>query len=157
MNLLELAEEQGLQSHRTSASQGGEYHCPCPRCGGKDRFMLWPAVNRYWCRQCKARGDAIQFCRDFQNPSFQDALIKTQTNLPNLDFRPSTLPIRLPFCQWEEKAKIFTSSSHLRLISDKTAIESIGHRGLSIDTIKNNQLGWNPVNPSSPNVVLDFQ
>ena len=46
MSLLELVKEMGLEPLKTSMSRGGEYHCPCPHCGGKDRFMFWPETNR---------------------------------------------------------------------------------------------------------------
>lgn len=78
MNLLRLAEELGLEPRKTSNKGGGEYHSPCPSCGGKDRFILWPAKGQYWCRQCEKSGDAIQFCRDFQGLSFRSACIKLQ-------------------------------------------------------------------------------
>jgi DNA primase len=150
MNLLDLVEEMGWKPRRTSSGRGGEYHCPCPVCGGDDRFMFWPQTNRYWCRQCKAKGDAIQFCRDFQKLSFRDAYAKAKKDLPGSSFQswnqpPDPSPIHLPSCSWQDKARAFTESSHQRLLVDKTSMELIMKRGLSVDTIKNNQLGWNPV------------
>ncbi len=38
---------------------GKEHHGPCPLCAGHDRFCVWPARGRAWCRQCKAAGDAL--------------------------------------------------------------------------------------------------
>jgi hypothetical protein len=38
-----------------SRTDGGEYHGPCPLCGGKDRMIAWPAHSkgpRARCRQC---------------------------------------------------------------------------------------------------------
>lgn len=49
---------------------------PCPACGGRDRFLVWPDRPRggaYLCRQCGARGDGIQFLRDFCRLSYADA------------------------------------------------------------------------------------
>ncbi|MBZ0135762.1 MAG: hypothetical protein K8I27_05275 [Planctomycetes bacterium] len=40
---------------------GKEHHGPCPLCGGNDRFCVWPARGRAWCRQCKASGDALHW------------------------------------------------------------------------------------------------
>ncbi len=150
MNLLDLVEEMGWEPRRTSSGRGGEYHCPCPVCGGDDRFMFWPQTNRYWCRQCKAKGDAIQFCRDFQKLSFRDAYAKAKKDLPGSSFQswnqpPAPSPIHLPSCSWQDKARAFIESSHQRLLVDKTSMELIMKRGLSVDTIKKNQLGWNPV------------
>lgn len=34
---------------------------PCPKCGGKDRFRVWPETKKFWCRQCGWKGDAVDF------------------------------------------------------------------------------------------------
>src|ERR1700758_4877384 len=81
MNLLQLAQEVGLEPFKTSSTGGGEYHSTCPSCGGKDRFILWPAKGYYWCRQCNLKGDLIQFCRDFQRLSFRAACARVQKQL----------------------------------------------------------------------------
>lgn len=54
-------------------TRNGEWCGPCPRCGGKDRFLVWPEEDQYWCRQCHAKGDSIQFLRDYRGLSYQDA------------------------------------------------------------------------------------
>ncbi len=149
MNLLDLAEEMGLEPRKTSASCGGEYHCPCPGCAGDDRFMFWPEEDRYWCRQCDAKGDAIQFCRDFQGLSFRSACSKVQKEWvegsPPRSSRTKSPLIQTPSCSWENKAALFTESAHQRILIDRTAIELVSQRGLSLETIKRNRLGWNPV------------
>ena len=48
---------QDVPLKRQSNHAGGEYHGPCPFCGGfdkpdADRFVVWPRRNRYWCRKC---------------------------------------------------------------------------------------------------------
>ena len=44
---------------------------------GKDWFQIWPdegeGRGHYWCRQCDAKGDGIQFLRDFADMSYGDA------------------------------------------------------------------------------------
>src|SRR6266536_1380392 len=65
---------------RVARTRGGEYAGPCPFCGGTDRFRIWP--NRdphevvYWCRQCGKQGDVIQFLRDKEGLSFEEACEK---------------------------------------------------------------------------------
>ncbi len=65
---------------RIAKTRGGEYAGPCPFCGGKDRFRIWP--NRdpyevvYWCRQCGNHGDVIQFLREKEGLSFGEACEK---------------------------------------------------------------------------------
>ena len=49
-------------------SRGAEFAGPCPLCGGKDRFLVWPEQNdgngSYSCRQCGISGDVIQWFMD---------------------------------------------------------------------------------------------
>ncbi len=150
MNLLDLAKELGLDPRKTSASHGGEYHCPCPSCGGNDRFMFWPEDDRYWCRQCNSKGDAIQFCRDFLGLSFQAACMKAQKNSANSNsqsrFKPAdTSSIREPSGSWKDKARHFSDTAHQRLLIDKTAMGLVVQRGLSFNSIQQYRLGWNPI------------
>lgn len=49
---------------------------PCPRCGGRDRFLVWPKRPRggaYLCRGCGAQGDGIEFLREFMGLSYLEA------------------------------------------------------------------------------------
>ena len=74
-SLLELIQGQ-TPLKRYSNRTGGEYRGACPKCGGdaqSDRFIVWPAVDRFWCRQCSWAGDTIQFLRDVRGYSFQEA------------------------------------------------------------------------------------
>jgi len=50
--------------HKVASTKGGEWCGPCPVCGGKDRFRVWPEEGergRFWCRQCGKSGDAASF------------------------------------------------------------------------------------------------
>ncbi len=60
----------------TPLTQQGKWATgPCPKCGGEDRFrVVVNNVREYFtCRRCGAHGDAIQFLRDFEGLSFQEA------------------------------------------------------------------------------------
>ncbi len=139
----------GLEPIQTSLKDGGEYHSPCPGCGGKDRFIIWPGIARYWCRQCDAKGDSIQFCRDFQGLTFQDARKKVLNRLedgPPQFRRPTAVSMpRVPSNSWKKKAAYYVEQAHQRLLIDKAALNLVAERGLTIDAIKQNQLGWNPI------------
>ena len=50
-----------------------EWASACPSCGGQDRFRIYVKEDRYWCRGCGTKGDAIQFRRDFLNQGFKEA------------------------------------------------------------------------------------
>jgi hypothetical protein len=82
---------------RTGTSKSGpEYHGPCPFCGGTDRFVVWPEkgnAGRYWCRQCRRHGDAIQLLRDRDGLTFIEA--KRQLGLStNTLSRPAVIKHR---------------------------------------------------------------
>lgn len=63
---------------RVASTAGGEYHGPCPFCGGTDRFVVQPEAGRWMCRQqCSASdggGDAIKFVMKYENKTFPEAL-----------------------------------------------------------------------------------
>ena len=73
-NLVDLLSEYGFSPVKKTAT---EWASPCPFCGGKDRFQIWPDEGEgrgyYWCRQCDAKGGGIQFLRDFADMSYGDA------------------------------------------------------------------------------------
>jgi hypothetical protein len=67
---------QDVDSKFVASTNGGEYAGPCPVCGGKDRFRVWPregAGGRFWCRQCGKSGDLIEYLRWNRNMTFRDA------------------------------------------------------------------------------------
>jgi hypothetical protein len=85
MNTLDLASRR-VEMKKVSNTNCGEWQGPCPGCGGKDRFHVWPKQNDdkggYWCRQCGKHGDNIQFLRDFEGMSFVDACNYLNIPLP---------------------------------------------------------------------------
>ena len=88
INLLALI-SRDTQLRKTSAHNGGEYSGPCPICRcGTDRFKVWPNAaggqagmpGRWAClgpkagrSGCDRGGDAIQYLRDRDNLTFQEA------------------------------------------------------------------------------------
>src|SRR6059058_4170124 len=80
MNLLELL-TRDTRLRRMASTHGGEYAGPCPFCGGRDRFRVWPNAPRprYWCRGCGKHGDAIQYLRDHDGLSFREAQAQVGT------------------------------------------------------------------------------
>lgn len=67
---------------KVSNSHGGEWHGPCPFCGGTDRFCVWPNEDppSWWCRSqgggqgCGKGGDAIRLVMEKHNVRFPDAV-----------------------------------------------------------------------------------
>ncbi len=157
MNVIDLLEEMGVQPKKVSSCKGGEYHSRCPdsRCGGKDRFCIWPSEGsegRYWCRKCMRSGDAIQFCRDFMGMDFHSACAKVGK-------RPSCSKLRkdvrtrekftpkllaTPLDTWCQKALIFVQQSHQYLLEHPHLLNQEKDRGLTQQNIVDFRLGWNP-------------
>ncbi|MCB1136537.1 MAG: zinc-binding protein [Chlamydiia bacterium] len=151
MNVLDLGEELGLQPKRSAATNGGEYHSPCPSCGGIDRFCIWPSQGfhgKYWCRRCGAHGDGIQFCRDFLGLSFTAACSKVGTQPHKQSHRrsstaaapenaPQTSPLFL------EAAGSFVQACHKNLLENADQLAHIEQRGISLTTARKFELGVN--------------
>lgn len=142
----ELALQLGLNLKKLSV---GEYHSECPSCGGKDRFIIWISSDRYWCRQCDSKGDAIQFCREFFGLSFQESCEKVGANRPRNGLYlkhekfASPRPSLIPSEGWIKRASSFIKDAHCAALSNALVLERFTERGLSMQTIKRFQLGWN--------------
>ncbi len=165
MTLLELAQDLGLDTKKTSHCKGGEYHAACPSCGeGKDRFVIWPALNRYWCRRCDAKGDAIQFCRDFMKMTFHEACNRindtSRFNSHRQPQRPTQerlVPAQDPPKVWQDKALAFVEWAHKQLERFPMAIKDLYQRGFNDQTITKYKLGYsiNPFSSGSPDFFRD--
>ena len=154
MNVLDLALKR-VKIRKVSGTNGGEWQGPCPECGGVDRFHVWPVQNEgqgaYWCRGCGKNGDAIQFLRDFERMSFQDAC--AYLNVPLPDYRdhaprhtkPEFHPVShaLPADLWQEKADRFIAWSQDSLMKNTEVLSWLSGRGITIETAVNFRLGWN--------------
>jgi len=70
--MFDLAQHIGGLKEKTD----GEFAGPCPECGGEDRFLVWPSdgdTGRFWCRHCQFSGDGIEYLREVEGRSFQEA------------------------------------------------------------------------------------
>jgi len=164
MNVIDLVRRHGIEPKRAASTKGGEYHSPCPGCGGTDRFHVWPQENpekemggAYWCRQCGKGGDAIQFLRDFENMSYQRACRAVGRDLPDAGAglrpprkqkwepqeREASGDLAAPDL-WREKAKKFVLWSFESLFEHREAEQYLAGRGIPIDAACRFGLGWNP-------------
>ncbi|OPY13676.1 MAG: DNA primase [Syntrophus sp. PtaB.Bin001] len=168
MNVLELAQRK-VKMKKVSSTKGGEWHGPCPGCGGDDRFHIWPeemeGKGAYWCRSCGKTGDNIQFLREFSGLSFPDACAELGIALPDrpspsLSSRfsspkaplpptpeaPSFTPAvhSSPADLWQEKAEKFVAWAQEKLLWNSEAVAWLEERGIDLKTAKDFRLGWNP-------------
>ena len=171
MDILTLA-NQKTQLKRTAATHGGEWTGPCPGCGGRDRFHVWPEkadskrserIGVYWCRSCGKSGDAVQFLVDFEGISYREALQSLGVSDPsrsNHDYgtprapkptaRMSNRPdpaindVQAPAQSdtWLEKASKLVEHAEVELKNNDFVIKWLKKRGISKKTASGMRLGW---------------
>lgn len=150
---------------RVASTDGGEWAGPCPRCGGRDRFRVWPdhpgGRGRWFCRQChEKRGDAIDYRRWLHHETYAEALAALGLDAGALHARqwqprpPVTPgaaaslpgPLAPPGPEWQAAARAFVAYAQGRLW-DCTGAEALAYlrrRGLADETIRRFGLGYNP-------------
>lgn len=160
MILLELAEQIGLSPKKVASTDGGEYKCPCPKCGGRKRFIIHPnkpqknCVGSYWCRDCDAHGDSITFCREFLGLSFEDAAKRVNATIPDKPNYPAHLlsrsqeplfeSVEKPPALLVEKAALFVNWANENIFEQKYQLSWLANRGISVEAVKKYKIGWNP-------------
>jgi len=160
MNLVEIAQGVGLDLKKVAETDGGEYHGPCPACGGKDRFIIQPNKKKnkcyggYWCRQCGIHGDAIQFCREFYGMSFEEAARHVNANIEvitaaskfkivsSTKFKP--VELTNPPARWLLRADLLTLFSQHEILQNSRIRVWLHKRGISDELIVKHRLGWCP-------------
>ena len=70
VSVVEVAQHHGAKLRR----EGRERNGACPRCGGVNRFAVWPAKNIWNCRGCGTGGDAIKLEMHLSGSRFFDAV-----------------------------------------------------------------------------------
>lgn len=132
----------GLKTKKVAETRGGEYHGPCPQCGGNDRFSIRPndpssRHGFFICRKCEIKGDMNKLIQ-LLNPGSEIPQWK------NPDHKPEKVisgyyqgPVRKypPSLQWQEAVKkavkelpvlpIQKSILAMRHINSITAAESL--------------------------------
>lgn len=167
MNVLDMAEQAG-KFVKAAAKDGGEYHGPCPGCGGRDRFHVWPEQNdgggSYWCRQCRCAGDGIQFLRDFEGKSYKEACValgvdpggggavyrpmrpretgsgKGGARKRGWEPKAADSPDEL----WAEKTGKFVGYCREKLQENEEQMAYLAGRGIDAGAVERYGLGWNP-------------
>jgi DNA primase len=146
---------------KAATTNGGEYAGPCPGCGGRDRFRVWPTPHEgkpgYWCRECGKKGDAIQYRVDFHGETFREAVAyygggpalpgPRPTAAPRPPAQPAPMPdLDAPGPAWQARARAFVAETQAALWSD-TGAKALAWlhdaRGLTDATIRAAGLGYN--------------
>jgi hypothetical protein len=148
--LLDLIQQDGLTPTRKGPD---EFASPCPACGGNDRFVIHPAAGRYWCRQCGAKGDPIEYLRRFRGMSYHQAAEyagrpasspagQASPRTAQEARRPTPTP---PPEAWVMQAEKLVTAAHKALVADLARLEWLrAKRGLTRATAERFRLGWLP-------------
>jgi DNA primase len=175
MGILEILSGYGLTPTKKAATRGGEYASGCPFCrAGEDRLRIWPSqgrdrIGKYWCRQCGAKGDAIQLLREMEKLDFRSACERVGVKLEEWKPKPIRLierplskkamlePLRnelpsyaLPNEVWVERARKLCEQAHQCLMDDRVEVEWFRGRGIGFGTMATQKLGvlrkdyWRP-------------
>ncbi len=153
---------QDVELKRAAGTGGGEWAGPCPFCGGKDRFRVWPNPDqgnpRFWCRQCGASGDAIAYVMRRDGVGFGVACQKLQLQVTKLT-PPSLCRTQEPGqvvshtrswqalteSAWQRAADDFTLQSWEQMwAGDTSGRDYMFSRGLTETTLAAFALGYNP-------------
>lgn len=138
---------------KVASTRGGEYAGPCPWCGGRDRFRVWPNANKpgYWCRQCGKKGDAIQYLRDRDGLGYREACERLHL-LPRAmpTRRPPTPPPATvaPSSLWQARARELVEEGEARMWTPAgaKALAYLHTRGFTEATLREAHVGYHPCN-----------
>ncbi len=142
--------------------RGEELQGPCPFCGGRDRFVVWPDLGQWTCRHCQGfspRSDidyilerdhgGISHGTEGFKDAFKDALrtlgIQSITTTPT-DTAPVPQACEPPNADWQARANSFWWYAFDQLWREEhpKALEYLGHRGLNEATAQWAEIGYNP-------------
>jgi len=139
---------------RVASTDGDEYAGPCPFCGGHDRFRVWPnaAHPHWWCRQCGKRGDAVDYLREREGLTYQEACERLGAVSVIGAYRQEREVI--PAVATEAARPTWKPGAALAVVSECEAAlwteagakarDWLHGRGLADDTIRAWRLGYNP-------------
>ena len=170
-DLLSLLREKvdSARIKRVSGSKGGEYHSPCPFCGGTDRFLVFPAqeggelcrkhgIPGTWScpRGCGKGGDVIGVLMEVNGLSFKAACaelgIESDKNwrayrplrAPELTAEPAFTPRQYqePPDIWKAQATKLAGEAHENLLRTPSVMAWLARRGLPEEAVRAYRLGY---------------
>lgn len=155
----------GMKKIGQSPQRGPEYHGPCPVCGGRDRFHVWPEQGQgsFWCRSCDKGGDLVEFYRWRDGLSYRDACARagvdartyTPMSAPSIRRSQSTpgfvpaVPAP-PDLTWATHAAKFCEWCHVQLLGNDQQLAWLADRGIDGGMVAKYGLGWNPADAYRP-------
>jgi DNA primase len=153
MDLMTMYEEDvpGL-ARKVSAHRGGEYHGPCPVCGGTKRFRIQPEHGEhgfYACRDCGITGDDVDYLCAVRGVPKYDAMQELRGGTSGT--RPVKVapkpPVQVDKKTWQEAAKRLCREAYecLHDPAGSRGLDYLNNRGLTEATVRSAGLGYVPV------------
>ncbi|WP_288230450.1 CHC2 zinc finger domain-containing protein [uncultured Desulfovibrio sp.] len=170
-DITDLFREHGLTPVKKTAK---EWASPCPCCGGKDRCNIWPEQQDgrgyFWCRQCDAKGDGIQFLRDYAGMSYADACKRVGVT-PVANLKAPSLPpakrgekfeavfgelgqlegVNRPV--WQGRARAFVAWATEHLVNTPVQMAWLADRGIDATAVRRYKLGYNPGEKGNNSII----
>lgn len=147
--IIDLLHADGFEPKKKG--HGDEWCSPCPACGGIDRFIIHSETNRYWCRQCGAKGDPIQYLRDYHSMGYHEAAEAVGKNtvfLPGrkaaaIHLASSKPATTIDRAKWRLEADKLTSFARNELAHQPGVQKWLAkERGITMPTAERFGLGW---------------
>ena len=148
-------------------AKGGEYHSPCPVCGGNDRFHVWPnqdggataqragVPGTFWCRNSNVAGDVIDLLKYMDGLEYAAACKELRIELSDSprSIRPLRQPKRqdsvwapqqwkVPSEKWRGQATKLALAAHEQLLATANILSYLAGRGLPHDAVVRYRLGY---------------
>lgn len=148
VDLTALVERDGV----TLRPVAGEFHGPCPACGGRDRFCVWTHGDRqmYRCRKCHPKpADAVAYLRWRYGLGFVEACAALQVQ-PDRPAQPVVSAPR-PYEPVNERPEIWRTAVAEFVDACATALwqpeaaavrRYLAERGLTTDTLRRHRIGY---------------
>lgn len=138
--------ERQLTRGPVSKKSSHEFSSSCPACGGRNRFVIrTDGRERFFCRQCGCKGDAIEYLMKFDGMTFKEAAaIAGKPLSPARQYhRHASTPKPPQPPAWMERAQSFVDFAHQALVSRQDRLEWLQEeRGLNLASVKRFRLGW---------------
>lgn len=156
MNILHFLQQDGFNPVWQASTNGAEYACACPICGGNDRFRVWPNKDNAWCRnkECKWNPDSIEYLRKIRKLSFHEAQSlsgKVTKNSYSACYKPSNHLSKAPEPRsqaWFEKTLSLIQWAEDKLHNTSQGKKNLqwiyNEKGITADSAKEFHIGWNP-------------
>lgn len=157
---------------KVSGAKGGEWHSPCPICGGTDRFSVFPEqpggelcqkhdLRGTWAcvRGCGKGGDLISWFTEIEGLTFKEACAELQITLEAQErvkrgYRPLRQPCQQaqstfaprgylpPSEQWQLAATKLAMDAYHRIYDYPAIMNYLARRGLPQPAIDDYGLGY---------------